>query len=757
MSDNQITVEDDFMQYLIKTHPSVCVSEFRSYYSEIEAFCKKVNILRQPLFQTTDLKTIFKVQQTIEQNKIFRVTHKKQIKKIITAGHYYYTYIKEKAFPQAVEPEPHEETEKIQEFPSLPVPEAAVKAESAYTVHDEYLLQRYPVAYKLIFNALRNSPDSTYTINGLYKAINCFARPSLIKEILDQASWAKSVGDDYAFCVPRILQETSSTVKSDEDNHVSEIEQCKIYQIEFDKKIDITHSKPKGFTYFGEEQMFGKSWTDLYVAFMAVMCDNYPHILVPGTVFSDHRCYRVDLAKKSEQNLLICGKHIPRTDMMLETCLNSNAIAGKMRYVLQLCRVDFENVIITYKKDARTKPTVQRLDKIKVKTQNSVCEKPSVAATANKDTVEPQQMSALMNYIKTADGGVSLTDIRSAFPGAKPGAIKATLNAENIVLVNGKYYHKSNIEDFDESADIILAALQSQFRRNAGYTSAKMLYDELHVRLEDFFFDNGGFDSQIELYDLSKHLFEKIKYKGNSYIFAENKHIWESEPNYTRSYLGILSNIAKQHNGIMTRDEMIKKLEAMGCTSPMATFSYLMLNENQNPAEKTFLMYDEYKFVLTDACHIDDSFISSFKISLEELFEGDDYLAFDDIDDFFYTTLPPLPSGVIWSSHMIKSVLSFFDVGFFTVAVGGEKDIKVPDAAIVRKNSVYKSFGDILWSEINKDHELPKEFSADEFRRILLNKGFIHGHEKMYSVHTTVAGDLRYFWTDNNGKVMVSI
>lgn len=327
MSDNQITIEEDFMQHLAKTHSSVCISEFRSYYSEIEAFCRKINILRQPLFQTTDSKTVFKVQQTIEQNKIFRAMHKKQIKKIITAGHYYYTYIKEKNLSRAAESESHEEVKKAYEFPSLPITEAVTKAESAYTVCDEYLLQRYPVAYKLIFNTLRNSPDNTYSVNNLYEEINCFARPSLIKEILGKASWVKSTENGYAFSATPVLREMTSAIKADEDNHVfssdsshvSEDEQYEICRIEFDKKIDITHSKPESFAYFGEEQTFDKTWTGLYVAFMAVMCDDYPHILVPNTAFSD-RSYKTDLVKRSEQNFLICGKPVPGTDMMLETC-----------------------------------------------------------------------------------------------------------------------------------------------------------------------------------------------------------------------------------------------------------------------------------------------------------------------------------------------------------------------------------------------------------------------------------------------------
>lgn len=499
--------------------------------------------------------------------------------------------------------------------------------------------------------------------------------------------------------------------------------------LDFKNIGDLAFTKPVRLKYLDQSSTEFSSWADLYAKLLFMLRIDHPRALTDGTSLSGSSS--PDISSKTQN--MRAAKGIGK-NLYVETNHDTKGLVNRMYEALNLCGVSTKKIEIQY----------------------LVREKSLPSGGAKKVTLDPQQMSKLMSFIKAANNGVSFNDIRAKFTGVKPGALKAMLDTENAVLMNDKYYHKNNIEDFEETADIILATVQNQFQRNAGYTSAKMLYDELHVRLEDFFFDNGGFDSPVELYDLTRHLFEKIKYKGNSYIFAENKHIWENEPNYIKTYLGILSNWAKQQNNIMTRDEMIEKLIAMGSTSPTATFSYLMINENQNPSEKMFLMYDEYRYVLTEACHIDESFISSLRMNLEELFEGDDYLAFDEIDEYFYTTLPELPSGVNWSAHMIKSVLTFFDVGFFTVAVGGDNDIKIPDAAIVRKNSMYKSFSDVLWSEINKDYELPREFSSEGFREILLRKGFIHGMEKLYSVHTTVEGDLRYFWTDNNSKVTVS-
>lgn len=94
------SVEDRFMQYLAGMVSPAQLSALYPCYAEIESFCLKIKVLHAPLFQTTDFEIIKKVQRTIEQNKIFRVTRKKQHSKIVSAGRYYYTYIKEGRFPQ---------------------------------------------------------------------------------------------------------------------------------------------------------------------------------------------------------------------------------------------------------------------------------------------------------------------------------------------------------------------------------------------------------------------------------------------------------------------------------------------------------------------------------------------------------------------------------------------------------------------------------------------------------------------------------
>lgn len=90
--------EQKFMDYLVSQVSRALFVEFSSFYPDIEAFCLKLHVLTKPLFETTNFETIKKVQKTIEQNKIFKITRRKNYAKIVVACRYYYVYVREGLF-----------------------------------------------------------------------------------------------------------------------------------------------------------------------------------------------------------------------------------------------------------------------------------------------------------------------------------------------------------------------------------------------------------------------------------------------------------------------------------------------------------------------------------------------------------------------------------------------------------------------------------------------------------------------------------
>ena len=89
--------------------------------------------------------------------------------------------------------------------------------------------------------------------------------------------------------------------------------------------------------------------TDLYVTLVAILHEHYPQVLIPGISFSKNKTH-VELSENTDDAFMLAPKPIPGTTLMLETNLSANNIVAKIKYILKLCGVDFNNVVITYKR-----------------------------------------------------------------------------------------------------------------------------------------------------------------------------------------------------------------------------------------------------------------------------------------------------------------------------------------------------------------------------------------------------------------------
>lgn len=94
MVDGKKTNEEMFADWLAENIPYTRLPELYLCYSEIEAYCLKTKVLHKQLFETTDLNTVKRVQKTVTENRIFQLSHKKQMKKIVAAARYYTAFVK---------------------------------------------------------------------------------------------------------------------------------------------------------------------------------------------------------------------------------------------------------------------------------------------------------------------------------------------------------------------------------------------------------------------------------------------------------------------------------------------------------------------------------------------------------------------------------------------------------------------------------------------------------------------------------------
>lgn len=455
--------EKKFMDYLASQVSHALFVELSSFYPDIEAFCLKLNVLKKPLFETTDFETIKRVQKTIEQNKIFKITRRKNYAKIVAACRYYYVYVREGLFDNG---KPMDAPSKaVQSIPSVatttdasniteqpvtdsvkpdissnsptastepkilsleemvrealraetegnnygttvsflqghihggdrekiraildnaewakfqfgryyyvskeaPVSEARDRAAVApdnpampieRTESDKRLLQKYPIIYKRLFSSLLELTETHpkgVSVSELYAHINRVGRPSVIEEILDNVSWAAMDGNNYIFSQEVVdhssAVEDATNTEADTPALISENFTDEAMLVDFTGPNNLAYTRPLCFTYFEEEKVVN-SWTDLYVSFFATIQEDYPHIFRAGMSFSRNNG-RIDLMQANDADAMLAPKPVPGTSYVLETNLSASDIVGKIKSILDLCSVDFDNIVIKYrKKDA---------------------------------------------------------------------------------------------------------------------------------------------------------------------------------------------------------------------------------------------------------------------------------------------------------------------------------------------------------------------------------------------------------------------
>lgn len=127
--------------------------------------------------------------------------------------------------------------------------------------------------------------------------------------------------------------------------------------IDFNATGDYSYSTPQSFTYFGDKYQDLRSWTDLYVKLFTCLYEDYPHVLKPGMSFSKSAGGRIELATEDQQSVMFAPKRIADTNLVLETNISASNMISKIRFWLELCNVDFENVEIVYSKKASVEQT----------------------------------------------------------------------------------------------------------------------------------------------------------------------------------------------------------------------------------------------------------------------------------------------------------------------------------------------------------------------------------------------------------------
>jgi len=327
----------------------------------------------------------------------------------------------------------------------------------------------------------------------------------------------------------------------------------------------------------------------------------------------------------------------------------------------------------------------------------------SVSLSAPIETSAPDKIDAtILEYIKS-NAGARDSEVIAALEqdGYQSEKISSRLKRlDDVLIIAGHCHIRNDIVGLDKAADILLSTLRELFNRNNGYTSAHELFKSVQAQLDDFFYDNDAFESEMEVYQLAEYLLGNDHYKDAHFIFKSNIHIWEREPDYPMGDHGLLILWARENNGILTTQYAFDNYRRRGVNAGSISPTFSMSMEK---VFDQFWMVNEGTYFLKEKVAISADFLEELREQINILMAEFDFgfIPMWDIGLDWYTGLPSLGSGYKWTPLLLQSIIR--DHGEYLGArTIPRQDVRQLHAAIVRKQSDIQFYSDLIYWSIRK-------------------------------------------------------
>lgn len=362
-------------------------------------------------------------------------------------------------------------------------------------------------------------------------------------------------------------------------------------------------------------------------------------------------------------------------------------------------------------------------------------------------------MASAESFLKNAGlRGVTVQELIDAVqPDAAFWPVKNTLddNLNVIAMPNNRYVHADSFVDLDEAEEDLGKILSTHFAQFGGYSNNQLLFGAASQELSMFLNDNDC-ENIDAVYSITRYLFEKKAAAGKPYKFY-TPHIFETEPDYPMTLRGLMINLARSNGGILHAVDAKNYLQ-----KTMLTYGG-MGQLLQIGTANTFLMYDENRYLLSEAIGIDDAWCLRMHDRMDDLFRRANvaYVIPRDISTDWLSTLPGLPQGLTWTHLLLQEILDKYPaIGFKSISADLNQSHHTLAAAFVPLASPLQSFPDVVTLFMESKHELPMRMQGEDFRLELRDAGMLEAGEMIYALPKALA-DYRFAWTDENKFVYV--
>lgn len=348
--------------------------------------------------------------------------------------------------------------------------------------------------------------------------------------------------------------------------------------------------------------------------------------------------------------------------------------------------------------------------------------------------------------------GMTPEELRKALNASAMYVKSAVSDSKHIVSLNGKLFHDEVFVDWEDGAEQLENILDKLLVRNDGYVSAAQFYEYVHADMQMFLNDND-MDHLYMVYDLARHLFEKLDRHHKQLVFQGN-HI-SRKTAAVRSNLDVMRNYAKEQGGVFREEDLIQYLQRVGIKTGN-------LRGQMRIYEKpVFLFYDAETYILAESMCIDDSWLQRAREALARLFaDMGDHVVLRDIQSWWYTQLPTLPGGKEWTALLLQSVLMHYSEkldGARTICGLSTQTANTLHAMLVSGESEIQSFPDAVIAFLVDDGINQRRFEGEELRQLLVQRGMIAGSELYSILPKALAKDSRFSWDASQQYVTVKV
>lgn len=350
--------------------------------------------------------------------------------------------------------------------------------------------------------------------------------------------------------------------------------------------------------------------------------------------------------------------------------------------------------------------------------------------------------------------GIALSDLYGEIHASDYSIREAVSASSKIASLAGKLYHEDAFVDWDDGASQMEQLLEKLMERNDGYVSDTQLYEYVRAEMQMFLNDNGISCSAM-VYDLARHLFEKVGYHGKHYSFSNKTHISRVGNEQIGSVLDVMRRYAREQGGMFVEEDLVQYLQNVGLKTGNL-HGQMKLNE-----EPIFLYYQPDVLITGESLQLNDVWFSKAQQALDKLFSDlGDHIVLRDIQPWWYSLLPALPGDRPWTPLLLQSIL-----GFYSKKLGNAKTIcgmasqskDTLHAMLVSGSSEVQTFSDAVAAWYVDDGITGKRFQAEDLRELLVKRGLLAGSELYGRLHKALANDPRFAWSADNVTVTINL